>query len=147
MSLNNIIIREIKLEDANNISSIYNTITGKNHKIDFHKVIKELVHNGGHASFVAESDGVVVGHMISYILHGGFGIDKSAWIANFGVDPRFMGQGIGKKLAEKIFLFYKKQGIKHIYTSVEWDSTDLLSFFKTLGFERSDVINLGKVIE
>jgi len=34
--------------------------------------------------------------------------------------------------------------VKKIYTSVRWDSTDLLSFFKAVGFERSDFINLRK---
>ena len=36
---------------------------------------------------------------------------------------------------------------KDIYTSVRWDSTDLLSFFKTLGFQRSDFISLHKSLE
>jgi ribosomal protein S18 acetylase RimI-like enzyme len=85
--------------------------------------------------------------MISYILLGGFGIEKSAWIAMFGVDPKFMGQGIGKKLAEEVFAFYRHKGITNIHTSVRWDSTDLLSFFKTLGFDRSEFINLRRVLD
>ena len=85
--------------------------------------------------------------MISYIVHAGFGLDKSAWIANLGVDPKFMGQGIGERLAEEIFSFYKQKGIRHIMTSVRWDSVDLLSFFKTLGFDRSNFINLRKTLE
>jgi len=85
--------------------------------------------------------------MISYILTAGFGIAKSAWIATLGVDPDFMGQEIGASLAEEIFSYYKTQGIENVYTSVRWDSTDLLSFFKTLGFDRSNFINLRKIIE
>ena len=84
--------------------------------------------------------------MISYTLSVGFGIDKSAWIAIFGVDPKFMGQGIGKGLANEVFRFYKEHGIYNIYTSVRWDSTDILSFFKSLDFDRSNFINLRKVI-
>jgi N-acetylglutamate synthase-like GNAT family acetyltransferase len=72
---------------------------------------------------------------------------KSAWIATLGVDPTCMGQGIGESLAKEIFSYYKGQGIENVYTSVRWDSTDLLSFFKTLGFDRSNFINLRKVIE
>jgi hypothetical protein len=30
---------------------------------------------------------------------------------------------------------------------VRWDSTDMLSFFKTLGFDRSNFINLRKVLK
>jgi ribosomal protein S18 acetylase RimI-like enzyme len=95
---------------------------------------------------VAEFQGKVVGFMISYILTAGFGEAKSAWIATFGVNPNFMGQGIGASLAEEIFKFYKSEGIEYVYTSVRWDSTDLLSFFKTLGFDRSNFINLRKII-
>ena len=74
-------------------------------------------------------------------------MDKTAWIAFVGVDPKHMGQGIGKLLAQEIFKFYKAQGITEIFTSARWDSPDLLSFFKTLGFDRSDFINLNKVLE
>lgn len=52
---------------------------------------------------MAEREGKVVGFMISYIISGGFGLlNKSAWIVMLGVDPEFMGQGIGKKLAQEI---------------------------------------------
>jgi N-acetylglutamate synthase-like GNAT family acetyltransferase len=85
--------------------------------------------------------------MISYIVTGGFGEAKSAWIATLGVDPNFMGMGIGASLAHEILRFYKTEGIENVYTSVRWDSTDLLSFFKTLGFDRSNFINLRKVLD
>jgi N-acetylglutamate synthase-like GNAT family acetyltransferase len=58
-----------------------------------------------------------------------------------------MGQGIGAGMAQKIFEIYKASGIETVYTSVRWDSTDMLSFFKTLGFDRSKFINLRKVID
>ena len=74
-------------------------------------------------------------------------MEKSAWIATVGVEPEFMGQGIGKALAEEIFRFYSEKNIKNVYTSVRWDSTDMLSFFKTLGFDRSNFINLRRAIE
>ena len=63
------------------------------------------------------------------------------------VRPNHMGEGIGAKLAEEIFKVYKAKGIENVYTSVRWDSTDLLSFFKTLGFDRSNFINLRKVLD
>ena len=116
-------------------------------KIDFSKIIEAQALKTEDTSFVAELEGRVVGYMVSYILSGGFGIEMSAWIAMFGVDPKFMGKGIGMSLAEEIFEFYKGKGIKNIYTSVRWDSTDLLSFFKTLGFDRSNFINLRKTLE
>lgn len=140
-------IRKLKREDAEDISQIYGSITMQPVSADFKRVVEEHALKEDEACFVAERDKKVVGFMISYILTAGFGMPKSAWIATLGVDPKFMGQEIGASLAKEIFKYYKKQGIDNVYTSVRWDSTDLLSFFKTLGFDRSNFINLRKVLE
>jgi ribosomal protein S18 acetylase RimI-like enzyme len=143
----NLQIRKIKAEDASDIGNIQTAITKSPTNIDFRQIIEDQVRKDEDVSFVAEIDGRVVGYMISYIVVGGFGLEKGAWIATLGVDPRFMGQGIGKKLAEEILEVYRKKGINDIYTSVRWDSVDLLSFFKTLGFDRSNFINLRKELD
>ena len=141
------LIRNIEIEDADDIGRIQTSITKSPVEIDFRQVIEEQAQRDKDASFVAEIDGRVAGFMISYIVYGGFGLEKSAWIATLGVDPKFMGRGIGKKLAEEILAVYRGMGINDIYTSVRWDSVDLLSFFKTLGFDRSNFINLRKELE
>ena len=140
-------IRKLKQEDAEEISQIYGAITMQPVSAHFKRVVEEHALREDEACFVAERDGKVVGFMISYILTAGFGMPKSAWIATLGVDPKFMGQEIGASLAKEIFKYYKEHGIDNVYTSVRWDSTDLLSFFKTLGFDRSNFINLRKVLD
>jgi ribosomal protein S18 acetylase RimI-like enzyme len=133
--------------DSETISRIYAAITRKPENPDFKRVIEQDAEDRKGACFVAESQGQIVGFMVSYILTAGFGMAKSAWIATLGVSPNHMGEGIGARLAEEIFKYYKAKGIENVYTSVRWDSTDLLSFFKTLGFDRSNFINLRKVLE
>lgn len=140
-------IRKLSVEDTPAIKRIYSDIIQKPVADDFNLIIENHARRQEDACVVAERDGQVVGFMISYILTMGFGISKSAWIATLGVDPRYMGQGIGELMAKDIFRCYKAQGIKNVYTSVRWNSTDLLSFFKTMDFDRSDFINLRKVIE
>ncbi len=137
-------IRTILADDAEQISEIQAAITNPSDFIDFRQIIERHVQNENDASLVAEINGRVVGYMISYVLFGGFGLQKSAWIATLGVHPKFMGQGLGKRLAEEIIRIYREKGVEDIYTSVRWDSVDLLSFFKTLGFDRSSFINLKK---
>ena len=142
--MENIRIRELKAIDVGDIADIYASIVRKPVDKDFKALIEKHAHSENDICFVAELDGRVIGFMISYILTFGFGIEKSAWIATLGVDPEYMGQGIGDRLAREIFKLYKRMGINRVYTSVRWDSTDLLSFFKTLGFDRSKFINLKK---
>ena len=145
--MNDILIRKLRAEDAEDINIIYAAITQTPVKEDFIYIIEEQVNRKEDASFVAEFDGRVVGYMISIVISGGFGIKKSTWISNMGVNPKFMGQGIGESLAKKIFDFSREKEIKDVYTSVRWDSPDLLSFFKTLGFDRSNFIHLRKILE
>jgi len=141
-----ILIRELEIKDVEEISAIYSGIIQKPVKPDFKQLIQRHAERKEDLCFVAEINGRVIGFMVSYILTLGFGIEKSAWVATLGVRPDYMGQGIGKKLGEKIFEYYKALGIENVYTSVRWDSPDLLSFFKTLGFDRSNFINLRKQI-
>ena len=145
--MDKVLIRKSKKEDVEDISNIHSAITQSPVRNDFKKTIEGHALKEEGASFVAELNGTVIGYMISYILDGGFGIGKSAWIAMLGVNPKYMGQGIGDNLAREIFKYYKNLEIKTIYTSVRWDSVDLLSFFKTLGFDRSVFINLRKNLE
>ena len=145
--MENMQIRRLKIEDAEEITRIYAAITRKPASPDFKRVVEDHARREDGACFVAEMNGQVVGFMISTILTAGFGIPKSAWIATLGVSPDHMGQGIGAGLAEEIFAYYRSLGIENVYTAVRWDSTDMLSFFKTLGFDRSNFINLRKVLK
>lgn len=145
--MEDLVIRRLKKEDAGDVDRINAMITGEPAKGEFMRMVEELAQSAGNTSYVAEHQGKVVGYMITYLLYSGFGIGKSAWIASLGVEPKFMGQGIGKALAHEVFAFYSERNIKNIYTSVRWDSTDMLSFFKTLGFDRSNFINLRREME
>jgi ribosomal protein S18 acetylase RimI-like enzyme len=142
-----LVIRRLVKEDAGDIDRIYAAITRKPVSADFKRVVADHADREDSACFVAEIDGKLVGFMISYILTAGFGMTQSAWIPTLGVSPDQMGQGIGAALAQEIFAFYRSRGIENVYTSVRWDSTDMLSFFKTLGFDRSNFINLRKVLK
>jgi N-acetylglutamate synthase-like GNAT family acetyltransferase len=134
-----LVIRSYKPEDAEAIKRIRNEIENVPLDQDINKIEESY--------FVAEFEGDVIGYMHSYISSGGFGMEKSAWISMIGVEPKYMGEGVGKRLAEQALIYFKAQNIQNVYASVSWDSTDILSFFKTLGFDRSDFINLKKSLE
>ncbi len=145
--MDNVVVRKLRVADADDIGRIFAAITRTPARADFVRMIEEQARKGEDASFVAECRGKVVGFMISYMISGGFGIEKSAWIPQLGVNPDFMGKGIGKMLGEHVFGHHKAKGIENVYTSVRWYDADVLSFFKTLGFDRSEFINLRKGVD
>ena len=109
--------------------------------------LKAHIQKEGSVSLVALKEGEVLGYIISEILNNSFGLDQGGWIQNFGVLPKHMGQGIGQNLARHLFEVFRKKRIFEIYTAVRWDSVDLLSFFKSTGFDRSSFINLYKKLD
>jgi predicted N-acetyltransferase YhbS len=145
--LENLIIRRLEPRDADDIARIREAITKESSTTEYRDVVAEEAEKKDRVSFVAEFNGRVVGYMIAYIIYGGFGVQKSGWIEVFGVDPKHMGKGIGQRLAKEIFDVLITLDIKIIFTSVQWDSTDLLSFFKSLGFDRCNFINLQKILD
>ena len=144
--MKDVVIRKLEPTDADQISLIHAAILRTPLEDDFKRNIEEQARQGENASFVAELNGKVIGYMVTSILSGVFGIKKSVWISMMGVNPDFMGRGIGQTLAQSVFKFAKEKGLKDVYISVQWDSPDILSFCKNLGFDRSNFINLVKKV-
>jgi len=58
-----------------------------------------------------------------------------------------MGTEIGQSLIIQLFKQFKKKKINEIYTAARWDAVDILSFFKSIGFDRSNFISLKKELD
>ncbi len=140
-------IRKIKIEDLSEIVDIQESILKKKVSRKWIQMVENHLKKEGALGFVALKDGRVAGFIIGQIRGEGFGLEESGWIEVVGVHPRQMGTGIGRALAEKLFQFFKKEGVRDIHTTVRWDAGDMLSFFKAIGFDRSPFINLSKHLD
>ena len=105
-------------------------------------MLAEHVDNSYRLGFVADKDGMTLGFVLGEIKIGGFGTHLSGWLEVIGVEPDYMGSGVGAALAKILFQTLRERGVREIYTSVRWDSGDMLAFFKKLGFDQSPFINL-----
>jgi len=139
-----LIVRELREEDIEEVVRIHGVITQKPSPEVVKELLRENLEKSRGIGFVAEIDGRVLGFMMGEIKLGSFGVGQSFWIEMMAVDPKHMGAGIGHAVGERVFEFCKSKGVFDVYTAVRWDSGDILSFFKTLGFDRSNFINLRK---
>jgi len=135
-------IRALTEKDFQDVAEIQEVITKRKVGDSLERRMREYIHKDPETCLVAESEGKVVGFVIGDIKDWGFGVEKSGWLEIIGIHPKFMGQGIGKKLGKKLLDHFKSKDIKNVYTVARWDSGDLLAFFKSIGFDRSDFINL-----
>jgi N-acetylglutamate synthase-like GNAT family acetyltransferase len=137
-------VRKMRKDDIASAGKIRKSITKRKAPRNWEKEIDVRLEDKENQCFVATSGRKVVGFIIGETKTLDFGVDKSGWLVEVAIDPDHMGSGIGKKLGKAMLNGFKKIGIKEVYTAARWDSTDLLSFFKSIGFERSEFINLER---
>ena len=141
-----IIVRPMEENDISQVANIHRNVVreglGQVPDYAIEDLFKSSIKKSPKTCLVAIIDRNVAGFIIGGIKEWGFGVEHSGWIEMIEVDPKQMGKNIGKTLAEALINHFKDEGIKKVYTSVEWDSGDLISFFKSVGFDKSNFINL-----
>ena len=138
-----IIIRKMKESDIDSISTMDKRISGVFRPEMWKAEIEHYLKNNS-IGIVAEIQEQVVGFMIGTMHPWLFGIENGGWIEVLGVHPDHTAKGVGKKLGNKLFKEFKNHNIEVVYTCVEWTSSDLLEFFRTLEMTKSDFITLMK---
>lgn len=139
--------RSIKANDVPQIVAIQESIMQRKVSRKWVQMVEGYLQKQDKVGFVALKGDRIVGFIIGEIKGEGFGLEQSGWINWIGILPREMGAGIGQALARKLLEFFKKKGILDVYTVVRWDAPDMLSFFKSIGFDRSTFINLRKHLD
>ncbi len=145
-------IRPLSLDNIKDIVRIEKRIEGKLGIINEERMeyLKEatrynIERSDPMMSLGAELDENIVGFIIGEIRIWEFGIgEKTGWIRILGVDPDFQRRGIGRKLGEALLEHLERRGIKRVRTMAEWYTGDLISFFKSLGFNMLNMIPLEK---
>lgn len=137
-------IRSMRAEDVEQILAIDRKISGRDRAATFHRRVDAYLATDPLVCRVAEVDGKVVGFMLGDIKGWEYGAPEAGWIEVMAVDTEFQGNGIGRRLAEALFDHFQRTGMKRVYTLVDWADGPLLSYFKSLGFRRSDLINLER---
>lgn len=146
MSMSKITVRPMKRKDIELAAAIHRKIIreglGQAMEYPIEKLFMNCIKSSPGLYLVAETDDAVAGFIVGSIKDWGFGVKHTGWIEIVGVSPEHMGKGIGKALGEALIGHFRGKEIKEVYTSVRWDSGDLIEFFKSIGFDKSSFINL-----
>ncbi|HJN51475.1 MAG: GNAT family acetyltransferase [Pseudomonadales bacterium] len=90
--------------------------------------------------FVAEENSVVIGTIIAgYDGHRG-------WLYSVAVNPAFRNRGIGRQLVEHAVIALWKLDCLKVNLQVRGGNTQVVDFYKSLGFETEDRVSMGKLL-
>lgn len=149
MDVNELQFRPVTRADVAEIVRIDTKVLNEERQAYFQSKI-DLALNTDHqvvASLVAEHKGKVIGFVMGNVYLGEFGIpEKTATIDTIGVDPDFMGTGVGSALLQRLFLNLNALGIETVQTQVAWNDWSLLKFFAGKEFAPAAVLTLERKI-
>jgi len=92
-------------------------------------------------------DGKLAGFIFGEIKFWEFGRgERTGWIKVLGVDQEFQGMGVGHKLGETLLDHFRKKNVRKVRTLVDWYEGDLISYFKSIGFNMLNMLPLEKEI-
>ena len=135
-------VRSLSAEDLESIIEIDEKVLGERRPEYWRQKVQASTAHPA-KSLVAEIEGKVVGFILGTVSGWEFGVPSSfGWVDTIGVDPDYQRKGIARTLFQRIVEEFSKEGIEKIYTLVNWEDWDLLSFFKKMGFTRGELINL-----
>ncbi|MFQ5906778.1 MAG: GNAT family N-acetyltransferase [bacterium] len=142
-------VRALTREDVDAILEIVDRIARaaaieeEDHSYLRETVERHIERNEPLMNLAAELDGKLVGFVMGEIRAWEFGQrEKTGWIKVLWVDPECQGKGVGKKLGHTLLSNFRASGISKVRTLVNWYEGDLLSYFRTLGFNVLNVIPL-----
>ena len=139
-----ITVRRMHTQDAEDVLRIDEKITGTPNEAQWESRIIDQMTRNPLGCLVAEAEGKVVGFIFGEIRGWEFAIPKSGWIEIVGVDPEYHGKGVARVLIEKLHVYFRNHNVERVMTMVNWNDPGLVSFFRALGFERSEFIILEK---
>jgi len=127
------IIRELNSDNLERLVSLKDT------------TVYHLQHGDPLLNLGAEIDDKLVGFIISEVRRWEFGRGgMTGWILILGVDREYQGMGVGHKLSSTLLDHFRKKNITRIRTMVEWHEGELISDFRSLGFNMLGMLPLEK---
>ena len=139
--MNDFVIRQYKTTDHENVVELW-TECGliapqNNPKRDIERKLKvnpELF-------LVGELEGNVIATcMAGYEGHRG-------WINYLAVSPKYRRKGYAKKIMQEAEKILKEAGCPKINLQIRTSNTDVIEFYKAIGFKIDDVVSMGKRLE
>ena len=139
-----LLIRPLAMEDLDAIVEIDREVVGKARQEYWKSKIEPPNTRFPQSRLVAEIDGKVIGVILGEVSGWEFGIpDTIGWITAIGVDPAYQHRGVAARLTQEFVRNVKSVGVNVLYTMVNWNDWDLLTFFRAAGFARGgEMINL-----
>lgn len=142
-----ILIRDLEEKDIEAVLGIDRKITGSPNPEYWRDKAITYLGRGGGACLAAEIEGRLVGFVLGDIRGWEFGVPLSGWLEIVGVDPDYQGKGVGRRLVDALGQRFLAAGVDTVHTMVDWNASDLVGYFISMGFKRAEYILMERKLK
>ena len=89
--------------------------------------------------------GFVAGELAATVMAGYEG--HRGWLNYLAVAPRFRRQGLGRKMVAESEARLRQMGCPKINIQIRTGNTEVIEFYRRIGFKADDVVSMGKRLE
>lgn len=139
----NIIISEISFEDIIDVYELGNKLFTSDKWLNLYRTwdeyeILERYISDKEYCLVAKVNKKLIGFALGALVEK----KNNPWLYGYliwtGIDTKYAGQGVGRKLLNKMIKLFKKAGVKIILVDTSTENEKALKFFKKNGFEEEE---------
>ena len=135
-------IREMTDEDIDAVLALDKKIVGEERAITYRDPLSFYLGAELAVSFAAEIEGKVIGFALGRLRD-----PDTGWIQTVAVDPEYRRHGIGTKLVQALIDRCRSKGAKTVHTVVSWRDWSMLSFLRSMGFTRGEMVDLQRSLQ
>jgi ribosomal protein S18 acetylase RimI-like enzyme len=131
-----IVVRQLRASDLDAVISVDAKNVGRRRDEFFKLKLQQALSDSSMAvSLAAELDGAFVGFLLARVFFGEFGVmERVAVLDVIDVHPDFRGHHIASALIDQLRTNLLGLGIRTLQTEVNWNTPDLLAYFRHEGF-------------
>lgn len=139
-------VRSLAPEDVAGVARVDFRITGSDRSPYIARQVNEALRDSAvRVSLAAHRDGSIAGYITAKVDFGDFGrAEPVAVIDTIGVDPGYVGAGIGTALLSQLFVNLHALHVERVETVIAPERLDLLGFFYRAGFAPSQRLGFVK---
>ena len=134
-------IREMKIEDYDQVYSLWEDTDIILKKSDEKQEIDRMIKRNPYTCLVGEKDNEIISAVM-----GGFD-GRRGYIHHLAVKPELQGKGLGREMMEEVVKRFKDLKVIKVHLFVEENNIDVKDFYRNIGFEeRTDLTDFSKTL-
>jgi flavin-dependent dehydrogenase/ribosomal protein S18 acetylase RimI-like enzyme len=140
-------VERMTVRDIDEVMRLDDKIRGEPHPAYLESKVSSFLASYPEACLVARNaTGAIIGFVLGSVRGWAYTLEMHGWLEVIGVDPDVRSAGVSRALLDQLFAYFKSVEVTEVHTVVNWNDGHLVDYFRAMGFERGEYVDLVRKI-